>query len=277
MGTDTSAGRVYQLDDSGGVVGRVDMRYTAIGMAYHPKRGLVLAVPREGGKILCIDPNGKLATLLEKDPGMAHPVGVAAVGESDTLLVADNIADMLLAATIGGAKARVYHRFDGQKYTSQGMSVAVTKDKHVIFSSTGVPGVFRYGGGQSAAGDRPTLPISGSVAADPKSFRWAATQEPNLIYVYDGEQMLKKLRLPPGKGFYRNGLLCFTHTGGLCVAVQDSESENNMEVGLVLYDLDKDELRNLFAWQRGPMQSFVAAPRMPWPRPPAGPARKGAG
>ncbi len=141
------------------------MRYTAVGMAYHPKRGIVLAVPREGGKILRIDPDGKLATLLEKDPGMAHPVGVAAVGESDTLLVADNIADMLFAATIGGAKARVYHRFDGQKYTSQGMSVAVTKDKRVIFSSTGVPGVFRYGGGQSLSGDKPALPVSGSVAA----------------------------------------------------------------------------------------------------------------
>lgn len=190
-------------------------------------------------------------------------VGVA--GESDTIVVADNIAGVLAATSTGGTKPRVYQRFDGQKFTSQGMSVAVTNDKHVMFSSDAEPGIFRYGGDQSAAGNKATLPISGGVAADPKSLRWAAAQDPNLIYVYEGQELLKKLRLPPGKSLYKTGLLSFSPAGTLIVAVRDSDKEVG-EVWFLCYDVEKDEVKSLFPWQKEQMQDFTAGPRMMWNR-----------
>ena len=264
-GTETSAGTVYQVDETGRVLGKVALRYTASGMALHPTHGLILAVPRDGGKIMQIDGAGKLSTLLERDPTLPHPIDIATVGPSEALVVADNITDTLVVTSMSGKKPRVLQHLEGDKYTSQGMSVAVTKDKQVVFSSDGKPGVFRFGPTQSIADEKPILPTSGGVAADPNSLRWAASQDPNLIYIYEADQMVKKLRLPPGKSIYRNGLLSFSSTGSLCVAVGDSDKDNG-EVWLLMYDIEKDEVKSLFPWQQEPMQDFVAGPRMPWDR-----------
>jgi hypothetical protein len=246
-------------------MGKVSLPYTATGMALHRTHGLILAVPRDGGKIMQIDDTGKLSTLLEKDPALPHPVDVGVAGDSDTIAVADNIANAVMATTIGGTKPKLYQRFDGQKYTSQGMSVAVTNDKHVMFSSDAEPGVFRYSGDQSEAGSKPVLATTGGVAADPKSLRWAAGQDPNLIMVYEGPELLKKLRLPPGKSLYKNGLLSFSPAGTLIVAVRDSDKEVG-EVWFLQYDVDKDEVKSLFQWNHEQMQDFVAGPRMMWDR-----------
>jgi hypothetical protein len=231
-------------------------------MAVHKSLGLVLAVPRDGGKLMRVDPTGRASILLEKDPLLTHPVDVSIAAGSDMILAADNFNNALVAVPITAPKPKVFTRFEGQSYTSQDMSVAVTKDKHVIFSSGGVPGVFRFGGGVSFADSKPVLPTSGGVVADVNSFRWAAAQDPNRIFVYDGEQLFKKLRLPPGKSFYHNGMMAFGPRGSLCVAVRDSE-EDNGEVSLMMFDLAKDEIKTLFPCKE-PLQDFVVGPRMPW-------------
>ena len=232
----------------------------------HRDHGLVLAIPREGGKIMYIDDTGKLSTILEKDPSMVHPVDVGMAGNSDTVVVADNISNTLMATTTGGNKPKVYQKFLGQKWTSQGMSVAVSTDKHVIFSGEGEPGVYQYTGDSSSAGSKPILPGFGGVATDPKSLRWAAAQEPNLVYVYEGKDTLvKKLRLPPGKGLYHNGLLCFSPAGSLCVAVRDNDKEAE-GVWLLMYNIEKDEIRSLFPWKLGEMTDFVVGSRQLWNR-----------
>ena len=105
------------------------------------------------------------------------------------------------------------------------MSVAVTNDKGVVFSSDAEPGVHKFIGDQSAIGDKPVLPASGGVAADHSSLRWAAAQAPNAIKVYEGQQYMKSLRLPPNKKFYKGGLMSFGPDGSLCVAVQDETTE----------------------------------------------------
>jgi hypothetical protein len=264
-GTETSPGMVYQVCDTGRVMGKVPLPYTATGIALYRNNGLVLAVPRDGGKIMKVDDTGKLSTVLERDPTLPHPVRVGMAGQSDVITAADNIGNRIDATTIGGTKAKVYQQLDNQKYTSQDMSVAVTNDKHVMFSSEAVPGVFRLSGDDSPSSKKPVLPNSGGVAADPKSMRWAATQEPNTILVYDGEQQIKKLRLPPGKAFYKNGLLSFAPGGSLVVAMRDEDHQVG-DVQFICFDIDKDEVRLLFTWKAELLQDFTAGPRMMWNR-----------
>jgi hypothetical protein len=261
-GDAASSGKVYQVDDTGRELGKVKMPYTATGIALHRNQGLVLAVPRDGGKIMRIDDTGKLSTIIEKDPAMPHPTDVGVAGESDTIVVGDDISNKLIATTTAGTKPKVYQSL--QKSCSGGMSVAVTNDKHVLFSTAGEPGVFSFGGDQSASGNKPVLAGSGGVAADPKTLRWAAAQAPDQILVYEGPQCIKKFRLPPGKDFYRNGLLSFSPAGSLCVAVRDNEKGG--EVWLLVYDVEKDKVRSLFPWKNEEMQDFTAGPRMYWER-----------
>ena len=213
-GDDDGQGKVYQVDENGRVLGVVNLPFTPTGMALHRTHGLVVAMPRDGGKIVRIDDTGKVATLFEKDKTVVHPVDVGVAGESDSVIVADNIADVLATTTAGGGKANVYQKFDGQKWTAQDMSVAVTNDKHVLFGTDGDKGIFRFSGDSS--GSKPMLPDPGGVAADPKTLHWAATQDSNQIYVFEGDELVKKLRLPPNKSHYRSGLLSFSPAQSLC-------------------------------------------------------------
>ena len=208
-GTEESTGMVYQTDETGRVTGKVTLPYTATGLALHRNRDLVAALPRDGGKLLKIDTNGKVFTILERDTALLHPVRVAAVGDSDAVVVADDISNVVAATTIDGAKPTIYQHYNWAKITA-GMSVAVTRDKHVIFGNDGTPGIYRFAGEEHAAAGKSSLPAFGGVAADPRSSRWAAAQDPNYIYIFDGQDMLKKTRLPPNKSLYRNGLLSFS-------------------------------------------------------------------
>ena len=264
-GDEAGPGKVYQVDENGRVLGWVNLPYTATGMALHRSHGLILAVPREGGKIMQIDDSGKLSTLWEKDRDLVHPVDVGIAGESDTIVVADNISDVLAATTTGGTKPKIYHRFEGQKLAIQEMSVAVTRDKHVILGTDGEKGIYRFGGDDYSASSAPLLPGPGGVAADPKSLRWAAAQSPNLVYVFEGAELVKKLRLPPNKSIYRHGLLSFSPAGTLCVAGRDSDKAVGVP-WLFMYDVEKDEIRSLFPWTRETMTDFVVGPQMLWER-----------
>ena len=224
--------------------------------------GVVLATPRNGGKIEQIDDTGKLSTILEKDPALPHPVKISMPGNSDTMVVADDMADQLVMSTIAGTKTKVYQKFD-QSYSSQPMSVAVANDKGVVFSSDADPGVHKFMGDQSAHGDKPVLPTSGGVAADPSSLRWAAAQVPNVIKVYEGQQFLKNLRLPPKYKFYKGGLMSFGPDGSLCVAVQNPDND---EVWILCFHVDKEQVTNSFKWTNEEMQDFAVGTRMLWDR-----------
>jgi hypothetical protein len=267
--TGSDKGWVYQVnsEEDGRVMGKVSTPYPATGICLHRDNSVVLALPRDGGRIMQINEAGKLSTILEKSPQLPHPVDVALAGSSDTIVVADNIANVVAATSIGGTIPKVYQRFDDSKYTSQDMSVAVSGDKQVIFSSAASPGVFRFAGDQNEKGNKPALPTSGCVAADPNSTRWAAAQEPNLIFVYDGSELIKKFRLPPDKAFYKNGLMSFSPAGSLCVAVRDTDKEVG-EVWFLCYDIDKDKdgVRSLFKWKYEEILDFTSGPRMPWNR-----------
>ena len=270
-GTEISKGTVYQTDDTGRVVATVTLPYTATGLALHRNRGLVAAIPRDGGKILKIDERGMVSTILERDRALLHPVRVGVPGESDLVVVADDISKVVAATTTEGATPTVYQRYTWQKATPE-MSVAVTRDKHVVFGTDGSPGVYRYASEEHSAASKPLLPGFGRVAADPRSLRWAAAQESkesnqiSQIYVFEGEELSKKLRLPPNKTLYRDGLMSFSPGGSLCVAVEDSEKPKG-EVLLLMYDFRKDNTvrtQRLFTWTRGGMNDFVVGPPMPW-------------
>ena len=193
---------------------------------------------------------------------MLHPVRVAVVADSDTVVVADDISNVVAATTFDGAKPTIYQHYNWAKITA-GMSVAVTRDKHVIFGNDGTPGIYRFAGEEHAAAGKSLLPTFGGVAADPKSSRWAAAQDPNYIYIFDGQDMLKKTRLPPNKSLYRNGLLSFSPAGAVCVALRDSDKTTG-PVSLSAYNIEKDRWQSIFSWDTGEMTDFVVGPWQPW-------------
>ncbi len=263
-GDESGPGTVYQVDEHGRVLGKVRLPYTATGMALHRTHGLVLAIPRDNGRIMRIDETGKLSTLLQDDRNLVHPVDVGISGNSDTVLVADNTADVLAATTTGGTRSKLYERFEGQKWDQQDMSVAVTNDKHVILGTNGDEGIYRFAGDDYSASADPILAGTGGVAADPKSLRWAATQRPNQVHVFEGEEPVKRLRLPAGKSLYRQGLLSFSPCGSICVAARDRDEIG--EPWFLMYDIEKDGIRSLFPWKGETMTDFVVGPRMLWNR-----------
>jgi len=94
----------------------------------------------------------------------------------------------------GGTKPKIYQKLDGQKWTDKEIVHAVTRKSTDLRAPTGSRACTA-----TAAISRPArispLPNQGGVAADPKSLRWAATQSPNQILVYEGQELVKKLRL----------------------------------------------------------------------------------
>jgi hypothetical protein len=264
-GEENEAGKVYQVDENGRILGWVNLPFAPSGLALHREKGLVVSLPRDGGRVMYIDDTGKVSTLLEKDKKVVHPVDVAVGGESDSIVVADNIADALMATSIGGITPKEYRRFDGQKWHAQDMSVAVTRDGHVIFGTDGDKGIYRFSGDDSASEAKPLLPEPGGVAADPKTLQWAATQGRNEVHVFEGEELMKSLRLPAGKSHYRNGLLSFSPAGSVCVVARDSQ-ETVGEPWFLMYNIEEDKIRSLFPWQKETMTDFVVGPRMLWER-----------
>ena len=262
-------GKVYQVEGTDGrVLGKVNLPTTATGIDMHRDHGVVLASPRDQGKIQYIDDTGKLSTLVEKDPLMPHPVKVAMPGNSDTMVVADDLSDQLVMSAIGdptnATKTKVYQKLN-PRCNSQPMSVAVTNDKGVVFSSDADPGVHKFTGDQSASGNKPLLPTSGGVAADHSSLRWAAAQFPNAIKVYEGQQYMKTLRLPQNKKFYKGGLMSFGPDGSLCVAVQDEDNPSG-DIWILGYQVEKEKVTNSFKWTHEEMQNFAVGNRMLWER-----------
>ena len=268
-GEESGPGQVFQVNEHGGVLGIVNLPFAATGLALHRQHGLVAAIPRDGGKLMRIDDTGKVSTIMENSETVVHPVDVGLAADSDTVVVADNIGDCLAALTTAGSKPKIYHRFEGQKWDEQQMSVAVTTDKHVLFGTNGDEGIYRFAGDDYSASKGPLLPGRGGVAADPASLKWAATQSPDQICVFEGEELMQKLQLPANKSFHRQGLLSFGLTGAVVVAARDSDKAED-DPWLIQYETEenenKPEIRNLFKWNRARMLDFVVGPRMYWER-----------
>jgi hypothetical protein len=241
----------------------VNLPHTATGLAMHREHGLICAVPRDGGEILRIDESGKVDTVVADDKKVVHPVDVGLSAASDTIVVADNVANVLAATSTDGVTPKLYHEFDGQKWHAQDMSVAVTTDRHVLFGGNGPEGIFRFHGDDYTAERGPLLPSPGGVAADTASLKWAATQPPDEICVFEGEELLKKLKLPANKSHYRNGLLSFAPAGRLVVATRPSD-EVIGEIWFIQYDTESDDIVTLFPWKKERMVDFVVGPRLLW-------------
>jgi hypothetical protein len=262
------SGKIYQLDDAGRVLGIVNLPYHATGLALHRQHGLIAVTPRDGGKIYRIDETGIVSVVLENNSRLPHPVDVGVGGDSDTIVVADSMADVLAATSIEGTEPIVYRRFENVKYEQQDMSVAVTRDKHVIYGTDAEEGIYRFGGDDYTAFRGPILPGRGGVAADPATLRWAATQSPNLIHLYEGELLLKTFKLSAGKSIYRQGLLSFAPSGAIVVATRPSD-EVDTGVWLMAYETaegKEGQILSLFPWDKERMLDMVVGPRMLWDR-----------
>jgi hypothetical protein len=265
-GEDSGQGRVYQVDENGRVLGMVNLPYTATGLALHRQHGLICALPREGGKLMRVDDTGKVATIWENDETVVRPVDVALPANSDAIVVADNLADVLAATSAAGDKPQVYQRIEGQKWDQQEMSVAASLDRYVLLGTNGGEGIYRFNG-QSGSAPKPLLPGRGGVAADTATVKWAATQNPNEIVVLEGEHVVKRLKLPPNKSHYRDGILSFAPAGKIVAATRPSDDPNG-EMWFLQFGAEEDDnkVRSLFPWTRERMVDFVVGPRMYWER-----------
>jgi hypothetical protein len=261
-------GKIYQVNDVGRVLGIVKLPYQATGLALHREHGLIAVTPRDRGKIYRVDDTGKLSVIMENNSKLPHPVDVGVPGDSDMIVVADSVADVLMATNIAGIDPLIYKRFEDAQYDEQDMSVAVTRDNHVMFGTDAADGIYRFSGDDYTASRGPMLPGRGGVAADPSSLKWAATQSPNLIHVFEGEMALKTFKLAPGKSIYRQGLLSFAPSGAVVVATRPSD-EVDTGVWLTAYETaegKEGQIRSLFLWDKERMLDFVVGPRMIWER-----------
>ena len=238
-GDQPNSGKVYQVKGTDGtVMGVENFNQPVTGVSMYRDIGVVVTLPRDGGKIVKIDDTGKQSTILEEDPALPHPVKISMPGNSNTMVVADDIADQLVMTTIGGTKMKVYQKFPFT-YSDKPMSVAVANDNGVVFSTDADPGVHKFMGDQgSVKANKPVLPTSGGVAADHSSLHWAAAQAPNLIKVYEGQQFVKDIRLPPNYSFYKGGLMSFGPDGSLCVATRNDHDE----VWILCFHQDKKRM-----------------------------------
>jgi hypothetical protein len=284
-----SAGRVYMVSLQGNILGSVGLRFAPAGMAFHTKSmedcGLVLAIPRDFGRIMRIDKNGKAWTILDRDPVLPHPVDVGIPGGSDEIFVADDAMNVLARTRVDGRSASVVRHNPpsglGGASLDMGMSVAATKDKHVVLGTASPPGVYRFACNDKSADPEHCLSNYGGVAADIHSARWAAAQPPNQICVYQGRQMVKRLSLPAGLVHYGNGLMSFSNDDGwLCVACVEKDHPGDGIWLCLCSNIEKGYFERLFSWTAREwkpkdmpdvtftdkeINSFVVGPWLPWP------------
>lgn len=270
-GEDDGHGQIFQVDEDGRVLGIVSLPYLATGLALHRDNALIAVTPRDGGRIYRIDDTGRVSVVRERDKELPYPIDVGVGADSDTILVADSIAHALLATSANGVKAEPYLRFNRPRRDNERMSVAVTKDKHVLFGSDNDPGIFRFSGDEGSASRPPLLRGAGGVAADTASLKWAATQEPNQICVFEGNELLKRFLLLGNKRIYGQGLLSFAPAGAVVVAARNADQADGIPWFIVYQTEDnKDSMGNdvrvLFKWERARLVDFVVGPRMRWDR-----------
>jgi hypothetical protein len=252
-------GTVVQLDLTGKVLGTVELAGTPYGLAAD-RRGLVAAIP--GGaapQVVRIGKGGKVETLLRDAAGLPAPLAVAANPSTGDVLVADNVADVLLLLPGGKAgDARRVLTIEGHKGHCQDMSVAFAADGHLLFGGTGPVGVYRFKGGDGAVFGDPVLAERGSVAAAPGAKRWAAALADGLR-VYEGDREVAALAYPAGRRRWHDTLaagpggafVIALHLGGTRYEVAQA-------------DLEKREFRTLFAWDKSRVVSLAVGPRMTW-------------
>jgi len=272
-GEETGTGRVHQVDATTGERLRVSqLPHVATGLAFHRTGWLVAVMPRDGGQLVRIDDRGRYSPLLWKDSLLRHPVDIGIPAGSDVVVVADDIAHVLAATDIVGDPPRVFQQFTLPRTDQPSMSVAVTPDLHVLYGTSKEPGVYRFPPVNPAAARAPLLPDPGGVAADGHSLntqKWAATQAPDEIVVFEGGRELKRMRLPPDTRLYGDGLLAFDLAGRVVVAAQPSAGPRVGEVWFYLYDVAQDGSPPafLFSWTHERLVDFVVGPFMPyWPK-----------
>ena len=264
-GNDKTEGIVYQVDENGRILGQVRLPYTATGLAIHRDNGLVCAAPRDGGKIYRINDSGKMETVMENNEDVVHPSDVAVGYNSDSMILADDLAKTLTLSNTAGVKPTTYKRIKGSKYEQPKMSVAAGRDKAVLFSSDENPGVDRYTG--NATETEPVLPKSGAVAASNANDNWAATQD-NSIVVMEGTQEQYSFDVPSTHRVYKKGMLSFAPRDSVVTAVQ--QADGDQAPWLMMFRKDENgenKCRALFKWDEekyGEMQDFVVGPRMYW-------------
>jgi S1-C subfamily serine protease len=245
-------GTVVQVDRTGKVLGTIRLPGTPYGLAVS-RDGLVAAVP--GGrpaKVVRIDGQGKVETLLEDQQTIPNPIAIAADPSSGDVLIADNKTDVLLLLPSGQAKdARKVIQIKGHEKHLQNMSVAFAQDNYLLFGGSGPDGIYRFRAEKAADMGAFILRGDGTVAADPSSHRWAAALSGELRVFEDARELLT-IPYPPGKGI-RRGTVAFGPDGVLVIGL--SGGQTVWDVFLV--DQKAKTFNAMFSWNQSRVVSLA--------------------
>ena len=140
------------------------------------------------------------------------------------------------------------------------MSVAFTKDNHLLFGGSGLNGIYRFPAGKNAGLGLPVLSYRGGVSADPTSNRWVVALR-NELRVFEEDREILKLPFPAGKEIWYDAL-AFRSDGTLVMALH--RGQTNYDV--VLVDLEAQTFRPLFSWNKARIVSLAVTPET-YPRP----------
>jgi DNA-binding beta-propeller fold protein YncE len=250
-------GTVIQLDRTGMVLGTVRLPGTPYGLALH-KDGFVAAMPSsrgKQGKVIRFDGQGNVQTLLQDN----DPIAIAADPGSGDILVADNVADVLVLLPAGKPEsARTVIQIKGHEGHFQDMSVAFARDGYLLFGSDGPIGIYRFRAAKNATLGQPVLPEAGAVAADPSSKRWAAAL-PNELRVFEDTRELLKLPYPAGERKWHD-TVAFGPDGTLVIALH----VDGTNYDVVLADLKAKTFHLLFSWNQSRVVSVAVGRKTTW-------------
>jgi hypothetical protein len=252
-------GSIVQLDFRGKVLGKIELAETPYGLAAD-RAGLVAALPGANiGRVVRIDRTGKVETLLKDPSGLPAPIAVAADPRSGDLLVADNVADVILLLPAGKAsEARQLVAIKGHEGHCQDMSVSFAADGHLLFGGTGPVGVYRFKGSATVDLGHPIVAEPGAVAAEVGSDRWASALESELR-MFEGSREVAAIPYPSGRRRW-HGALSYGPGGSPVVALH--LGGNQYEV--VQVDLEKKGFRTLFTWDSDRLVCLTIGPKLPW-------------
>jgi hypothetical protein len=219
---------------------------------------LLAALP-SAHRVLKIDAKGKTETLLDADAGLPAPIAVATDPKTDDVLVADNFADVLVLLPKGeAAKRRNILKILGHEQHLQDMSIAIARDGHVVFGSSGPVGVFRFHPDENPALDTSLLGQNAGVAADPTSKRWVAALRDKLV-VFEEARQEDSLSYPDRKTKWHSAL-AYGADGSLVMALHLGGTDYD----IVQVDLSKKTFRSLFVWKGERVVSLTVAKKMAW-------------
>ena len=191
-GSEHGNGRILEIDGNGKLLGSIALPGAPHSLAYVDGR-IAVAIPTHKPSVVVLSPTGEIEELPLEEQAFPSVTGISSTGRGAQLVVADNEVNVLaMFSAENPSEFSTIARISGDKDFRQRTSLAVTGDKHLLYSGTLLEGVYRFPLSTNLEMGDPVLQSYARVAADLKSTWWVAALDEELV-VFDGPQ--EKARL----------------------------------------------------------------------------------